>query len=637
MTELTFHPIVPLPEICRSEETVERSPKVSVIIPTYNRGKFLSLAIRSVLAQTFSDFEIIVIDDGSTDDTSAIIKTIHDDRLIYIYQVNQGRSNARNHALRLARGGYITFLDSDDLYLPSKLELQVSYLDSHPHVGMIYTSALCINEAGDPLPHKYEAKVSGHIYKDIAFFTPVTITLPTVMARREVFDAVGGFDEEMHRFEDTDMWRRISKSYCIDAIEEYTCELRTHEDNSLVALNPEHIQTSLDHYAGKILREDRETSMAVRRKGLASIYMYYGKALRHVPLWKWKGRALLFTSFCYWPWNFIIAFKARFITPKLKQLTRWLFYRVFCPKVSIVIPVYNGADYLSEAIDSALAQSYKNIEILVINDGSNDDGDTDRIALSYGKKIRYFKKPNGGVASALNQAIVEMTGKYFSWLSHDDLYTKDKVEKEVDALSKIDSDDVIIYSDFSVFTNNPENSVSVRLKGVPPEHFRYWITVDNSLHGCTMLIPRSAFEVCGGFNEILRATQDYDLWFRLAEKFHFVHIPEELVKARSHADQGSNKMGGIALVECNDLLTRFVGSLTPDDIFTASAKKPSEAYSVIAANMHRRGFEQAGRLAEELANVNMRQNDAEEAGIRGSNGEIPLEPSVVGKASIVSR
>ena len=88
------------------------------------------------------------------------------------------------------------------------------------------------------------------------------------------------------------------------------------------------------------------------------------------------------------------------------------------PTVSIIIPVYNGSNYLQEAIDSALAQTYPNCEILVINDGSCDEGKTEAIALSYGDRIRYFKKENGGVASALNMGIRQMTGEYFSWLSH---------------------------------------------------------------------------------------------------------------------------------------------------------------------------------------------------------------------------
>lgn len=276
------------------------------------------------------------------------------------------------------------------------------------------------------------------------------------------------------------------------------------------------------------------------------------------------------------------------------------------PKVSIVIPVYNGGEYLGEAIDSALAQSYPNIEVLVVNDGSNDDGETERVAQAYGGKIRYYRKENGGVASALNRAIAEMTGDYFSWLSHDDLYAKDKVETDLDALRKIGRDDVVIYSNYSVFTSSPGHAVPVSLKGVAPEHFRYWITVENRLHGCTLLIPRSAFEKVGGFNENLRTTQDYDLWFRMAREFPFVHIPEVLVKARSHPDQGSHKMAGIASVECNELLANFICGLEPREIVSATGKSLARSYAEIASSMFKRGFDQAGILADKLA----KQTDA---------------------------
>ncbi len=118
------------------------------------------------------------------------------------------------------------------------------------------------------------------------------------------------------------------------------------------------------------------------------------------------------------------------------------------PLVSIVIPVYNGANYVAEAIDSALAQTYSRIEVLVINDGSNDNNATRDIALSYGERIRYIEKENGGVASALNRGIKEMNGDYFSWLSHDDLYFPQKVQTQVDFLILLGCKDVIVYSDY---------------------------------------------------------------------------------------------------------------------------------------------------------------------------------------------
>ena len=126
----------------------------------------------------------------------------------------------------------------------------------------------------------------------------------------------------------------------------------------------------------------------------------------------------------------------------------------FEPLVSIVIPVYNGANYLSLAIHSALAQTYRNIEILVVNDGSDDNGATARIARLYGDRIRYFEKKNGGVASALNLAIGEAKGLFISWLSHDDLYTSDKIERQIAHLTEQpEPNRCVIYGDYSVFSN----------------------------------------------------------------------------------------------------------------------------------------------------------------------------------------
>lgn len=273
----------------------------------------------------------------------------------------------------------------------------------------------------------------------------------------------------------------------------------------------------------------------------------------------------------------------------------------FYPKVSVAIPVFNGANYLSEAIDSALAQTYKNLEVLVINDGSRDDGSTESVALSYGDKIRYFAKDNGGVASALNVATREMLGNYFSWLSHDDLYAPTKIEDQIRVLERMDRTRTILYSDYAVFWDNSETATVVRLPEVPPRSFRYFITTKNVLHGCTLLIPRIAFAECGVFNESLSTTQDYDLWFRMAEKFDFVHMPEVLVNARSHPEQGRIAMKNYALKECNELLGRFVRDLSVLEVTGATGKPPDLSYAEISASMWKRGFEQAGREARRLA------------------------------------
>lgn len=211
---------------------------------------------------------------------------------------------------------------------------------------------------------------------------------------------------------------------------------------------------------------------------------------------------------------------------------------VIKPLVSIVIPVYNGSNYLREAIESALGQSYENIEVLVINDGSDDDGKSAEIAKSYGDRIRYFCKDNGGVASALNLGIREMRGKYFSWLSHDDVYYPHKIENQIEFLKTMRAD-VILYSNFEYVDKNSEYISNYWVEIFDPKYFLYYLATEGPVHGCTLLIPRKCFDDVGLFNEDLVTTQDYEMWFRIGLKYRFIHLDDVLIKSRIHEEQGS--------------------------------------------------------------------------------------------------
>lgn len=281
----------------------QRDPQVTIIIPTYNRASLIGSAIESVLRQSFVDFELIVVDDGSSDNTPDIVASFaHDRRLVYLVQENRGRSAARNRAINLARGRYVAFLDSDDLYLHNKLAEQISFLDAHDDVDMIYTSAECINSDGTPLPgQKYTAWAEGNIYELVAFFQPVTITLPTVMLRKEVLDRVGGFDESMERFEDTDLWRRIAKSHRIAAMPQVTCILRTHADNALDNQDPVKIIKSIQSYTAKIFLEDEDMGQNFLRTGASGLFEYYGRAFIGRPGKRGYGVFLLRRAMGYAP------------------------------------------------------------------------------------------------------------------------------------------------------------------------------------------------------------------------------------------------------------------------------------------------------------------------------------------------
>lgn len=276
----------------------------------------------------------------------------------------------------------------------------------------------------------------------------------------------------------------------------------------------------------------------------------------------------------------------------------------FRPKVTILIPVYNGANYLAESISSALAQTYDNKEVIVVNDGSRDDGATEKVAQSFGDKIRYFSKPNGGVASALNFGFTKANGDYVSWLSHDDLYSPEKVASQVQHLAKMeDRTDVILYSDYSLFSTSGGTLGDFRMQGVPPEDFRFWITHQSSLHGCTLLIPQNALDYAK-FNETLKCTQDYDLWFRLASKFKFVHMPGVLVKGRQHPEQDSVKKAKLARAEGNQFLTYCIQNLTTTEMERGSGLKPVVAYAATVGCQLQRGY---GWAAFEAFKLSVRQ------------------------------
>jgi len=269
----------------------------------------------------------------------------------------------------------------------------------------------------------------------------------------------------------------------------------------------------------------------------------------------------------------------------------------------LIIPVFNGANYLSEAIESALAQTYENKEIIVVDDGSTDNGATASIAQSYGEKLIFIQRQNGGVGAALNTAIDAMTGEYFSWLSHDDLYAPTKLESNINAILQIGdgTNRTIIYSNYSVFSDTPETVSNVDVGGAEPETFRFWLTTNNSLHGCTLLVPRKALLEAGGFNENLRTTQDYDLWFRLAKNYHFHHLPQVLVYSRRHEKQGSITMSSLAYDEGNKLLLDFLYNLNSEELKHSTNATEFTAYSRIAISFWQRGFSSAARKATRLA------------------------------------
>lgn len=191
-------------------------PTVSVIIPTYNRAAVVTEAIDSVLAQTFRDFELIVVDDGSTDDTRDRLAA-YGERIRLICQENHGVSHARNVGIRAARGQYIALLDSDDLWLPKKLDTQVAAMTAQPDIPLCHTEEIWIRRGVRVNQMKKHQKQGGYIFTHCLPFC--VISPSSVMIRRALFDDIGYFDETLPACEDYDLWLRVTKTSPVHFIE----------------------------------------------------------------------------------------------------------------------------------------------------------------------------------------------------------------------------------------------------------------------------------------------------------------------------------------------------------------------------------------------------------------------------------
>ena len=187
------------------------TPLVSVLMPVYNGEPYLREAVESILNQSFTDFEFIIIDDGSTDKTPEILKSYADPRLVVVNQANIGVTQSLNKAINMARGQYIARMDADDISLPKRLQMQVEFLEKHPTVGLVGTSVIHFDEDGKMIMEKLLLTESAWIKE--ALLSENQLCHGSVMFRRECIEKVGGYREEFKHIEDYDLWLRIAEHY----------------------------------------------------------------------------------------------------------------------------------------------------------------------------------------------------------------------------------------------------------------------------------------------------------------------------------------------------------------------------------------------------------------------------------------
>ena len=225
-------------------------PKVSVIIPTHNRANYLPAAIQSVLEQTFQDFELIVVDDASSDNTAAVVKSFTDSRISFSrLDANRGGSAARNQGILTATADYLAFLDDDDEWAPDKLARQVQILDeASKDVGAVYTGYVMIEPKESRVVGRRVPVKRGDILTDLLEGNCVGTT-STLLMRRVCFDRVGLFDETLPSFQDHDMWIRVAKDFRFECIDQPLIKYHVHDKK--IWTNVEGLRKGMDRMLEK--------------------------------------------------------------------------------------------------------------------------------------------------------------------------------------------------------------------------------------------------------------------------------------------------------------------------------------------------------------------------------------------------
>ena len=281
--------------------------RVSVVVPTFNRAHLVVDALESAIQQSQLPLEIIIIDDGSTDETENVVKEwmgnqSSDVVVHYIKQTNQGGSAARNHGIRLAKGEFIAFLDSDDVWHREKLERQVNVMETSARIGGVYCGLRHVEMATESTYDPVRSYPRGNLLEQL-LIRDVTAPTSTYLVRREVFDKVGTFDETLDARQDWDLWIRLSEQFLIEAVPEALVDYREHEGHRTIS-DPKREMEAYRVILEKYTDLHEKHSFRTRRKIQASYLRRMGRVSFHQGLSNMDAFGYFVRSIIQWPFDF---------------------------------------------------------------------------------------------------------------------------------------------------------------------------------------------------------------------------------------------------------------------------------------------------------------------------------------------
>jgi glycosyltransferase involved in cell wall biosynthesis len=451
-------------------------PMVSVIMPCYKQAQFLREAVESVVAQTFTDWELIIVDDGSPDDTAGTAQAIIDEHsgkaIRLLRKPNGGVSEARNAGIRMARGAYILPLDADDMIQPAMLEKTVRLLESNPAIAIAYTD----------LTHFGAVNRTIQAAEFDALKIPINNQLNSCsLYRREAWERSGGYRSIYWGYEDWDFWVGCAAS----------------------GLRAARIPEPLLLYRVKDASRD---TVAVSNDDELRARIVLNHPELYSPERIAEGRSLLTTC------------------PELLPPS--------APLVSVIVPTHNRPELLVAALRSILAQTFQDFEIIVVNDAGLDVGSWIRL-LNEPERIRLLRhQRNRGLAAARNTGIKAARGKYIAYLDDDDLFYPNHLAVLVETAEA--SGHAVVYSNGIQAKYSQRDGQVVAERGLvyKGEFALHDLLVSNQLPVLCVLHRRSCIDKVGGFDETFTAHEDWDMWIRLFHQFTYCHLGETTCEYR---------------------------------------------------------------------------------------------------------
>lgn len=495
------------------------NPFFSIVVPCYNREKYIFECLESVLNQEFNDFELIVVDDGSCDSTVSIVDSFKDKRIRLIRIEHAGGPTARSVGILAASGDFVIALGSDDVFLPGALERIAGTIKEFPTYDVYY---------GDlEIFYENDGSSSFTKYPDYASvdILPILIKgncLPDggTAIRRELFKTYGGYDTSFVRCHDYQLWTRLAASAKFKKVDSVNYQWRIHGNNLS--------STKSRFFEGKVVLD------AFLRYPVSRLFPdlkddsagELESSLRVISILEGLGEYTLAIRQAY-----KLARSGFDMSSRLEGLLK-VAGSNYSPMFSVILTTFNRPELLEFALDSLSKQTLKDFEVVLVNDfGVPVEG----LLSSYDIPITYIRqKKNLGVAAARNIGIKASSGENIVFLDDDDFFRPDHLQTLADCLD--DNPGAVVYSDACFIVEEVEGGnrkvLSEEVRYAHDNYSKYRLMVDNYIPVNTFSFPKRLFESIGEFDVSLKGLEDWDFLIRLANVSNFYHVSKQTVEVR---------------------------------------------------------------------------------------------------------